>query len=136
MIVEKEKIMREIEEDLLLSILECGYRDIERLIEVLKIAKKFGITIDDVIDDAMEYTEKIEFNNIMYSAMRLVLNAIAEKVENKEISEKIRESKIYVNYMDSWFGISALDDLNIDDIEKLTVDEIVERVKNEILAQS
>jgi DNA polymerase III delta prime subunit len=136
MIVEKEKIMREMEEDLLLSILSCGYRDIERLIEVLRLASKFGITIDNVIDNLDCGEKTLEFNNIMYSAMRLVLNAIAEKVENEEISEKIRNYEIYVNYMDSWFNISALDDLNIENIEKLTVDEIVKRVKDEILIQS
>jgi DNA polymerase III delta prime subunit len=127
----KEEI-REMQEDLLLSILHCGYGDIERLIEVLKLAKKFGIAIDDVINDVEENVEKIEFNNLMYSAMKLVLNEIAEKVEDEEISEKIREHEIYVNYMDSWFNISALDELSNEDIKRLTADKIVKRVEKEI----
>ncbi|MGB9760403.1 MAG: hypothetical protein ACP5PT_07455 [Brevinematia bacterium] len=122
----------EIQEDLLLSILHCGHRDIERLIEVLKLARKFNVTIDDVVSDVEENAEKMKFNNLMYSAMELILNKIAEKVEDEEISEKLREHEIYVNYMDSWFNISALDELSNLDMERLTVDEIVERVEKEI----
>ncbi|MGB9614949.1 MAG: hypothetical protein ACPL3B_05575 [Fervidobacterium sp.] len=132
---EKEKERVEMEEDLLISILECGYQDLERLLSVLKLAKKFGISTDDIIDNIEDTGVKIEFNSVIQSAMSLILDRIADEVKDEDVSEKIREYGIYVNYMDSWFGISALDGLDDEDIEKLTTDEIIKGVVEEVSSE-
>jgi hypothetical protein len=120
-------------EDLLMSLLECGYKDLERLNEVLSIAKKFDITIDDILNYAEEITEKsIKFNDIMYSTMRLVLDKIAENVEDEELAEKIRDHEIFVNWMDSWFNIEALDNRDLEQIEKTTKEQLIKDVIEEI----
>jgi allophanate hydrolase subunit 1 len=122
-------------EDLLMSLLECGYRDLERLNEVLAVAGKFNISIDDILDYAEEITEKtVKFNDIMYSAMRLTLDKIADLIEHQEpeIAEKLRDWEILVNYMDSWFNIETLDNRDVEEIEKLTSRQIIENVKKEI----
>jgi hypothetical protein len=128
-------IMEEWKEDLLQSLLECGYRDLERLNEVLAIARKFNITIDDVLNYAEEIADKtVKFNDIIYSAMRLTLDRIAEELEEKgdETADKLRDWEIFINYMDSWFNIEALDIRDLEEIGKLTREQIVEGVKHTI----
>jgi hypothetical protein len=128
--------MEDWKEDLLMSLLECGYRDLERLNEVLKIAEKFNITIDDILDYAEEITDKtVKFNDIMYSAMALTLDKIAENVENEEIAEKIREHEVFINYMDSWFNIEALDNRDLKEIEETTKEQLIKAVIEEIKNQ-
>jgi hypothetical protein len=125
--------MEDWKEELLMSLLECGYRDLERLNEVLKIAEKFKITIDDILDYAEEIADKtVKFNDIMYSAMRLTLDKIAENVENEELAEKIREHEVFINYMDSWFNIEALDNRDLKEIEETTKEQLIKAVIEEI----
>ena len=125
--------MEDWKEDLLMSLLGCGYRDLERLNEVLKIAEKFNISIDDVIDYAEDIAEgKIDFNTLMYSAMRLTLDRIAENMPNEQLAEKIREHEVFINYMDSWFNIEALDIRDIEEIEKTTKEQLIKEVIQEI----
>jgi hypothetical protein len=123
-------------EDLLIALLKCGYRDLERLYEVLKIAEKFNITIDDVLNYAEDIANKtVEFNDIIYSAMRLTLDIIAEELEEKgdpETADKLRDWEISINYTDSWFNIEALDIRDVEEIEKLTREQIIENVKEEV----
>jgi len=134
--VVKERI-ENFKDELLTSLLQCGYRDLERLAEVFAVAEKFGIKVDDVIDDASQITGgAVEFNDIIYSAMRLVLEKIADEIENvePEIAEKLRDWEISVNYMDSWFNIEPLDGIGLKDADKKTkeqiIKEVVEYVKN------
>ncbi len=125
--------MEDWKEDLLMSLLGCGYRDLERLNEVLKIAEKFNISINDIIDYAENIAEeKIEFNALMYSAMRLTLDQIAENIPNEQLAEKIREHEVFINYMDSWFNIEALDIRDIEEIEKTTKEQLIKEVIQEI----
>jgi hypothetical protein len=129
--------MEDWKEDLLMNILECGYQDLERLNEIIKIAEKFNITIDDILNYAEEITEKtIKINDIIYSTMRLTLDKIAENITDEELSEKIREHEIYVNAMDSWFNIEALDNRDIEEIEKTTKEELIKAVIEEIKTET
>lgn len=132
---EEEKGRVEMEEDLLMSVLGCGYRDLEELLSVIKLAKKFDISIDDIMDNVEDTGMRMEFNSVMQSAMSLILDRIAAEVKDEDISEKIRYHEIYVNYMDSYFNISALDELSDEDIEKLTTDEIIKGVVEEVSSE-
>jgi hypothetical protein len=123
-------------EELLMSLLECGHKDLERLNEVLKIAEKFNITIDDILNFAEEITDKnVKFNDIIYSAMRLILFEIAKNVEDEELAEKIREHEVFINYMDSWFNIEALDNRDLQEIEKTTKEQLIKAIIDEIKRQ-
>lgn len=123
-------------DELLMSLLECGYRDLERLREVLALAGKFSVSIDDVTDYARDIADKnIDVNTLLYSAMRLTLDKIAEEVEDEETAEKIRDHEVFVNYMDSWFGLESLDELDVEEVEKTPKEKIVSTVVEEILAK-
>jgi len=129
--------LEDFKDELLTSLLQCGYLDLERLAEVFELAKKLGISIDYIIDSAYEVTGgAIEFNDIIYSAMRLTLDKIADEIENvePEIAEKLRDWEVLTNYMDSWFNIEPLDNLGLKDVDQKTkeqiIKEVVEYVKN------
>jgi DNA-binding XRE family transcriptional regulator len=124
-------------EELLMSLLECGYKDLERLNEILKIARKFNITIDDILNNAeIVYEENIKFNEIIDVAMRLILFEISTNVEDEELAEKIKEHEILVNYFDSWFNIEALDNIDVELLEKISKEELIKDVVNEISSRS
>ena len=119
-------------DELLMSLLECGSGDLKRLNEVLKIAEKFGISIDDVLDYAEQIADKtVKFNDVICSGMQLTLDKIAENVENEEIAEKIRNHEVFINYMDSWFNLAVLD-VRLEEIEKTTKEQLVKAVIEEI----
>ncbi|MCR6692369.1 MAG: hypothetical protein MRT15_08255 [archaeon YNP-LCB-003-016] len=122
-------------EELLMSLLKCGYSDLNRLNEVLAIARKFDITIDEVVYWAEELANgQVKFNDVMTAAMSLILHNISDYVDDLDMSEKIWNHKITVNYMDSWFNIKALDKLrDIKEIEKMTKEQIVEQVVKEVI---
>jgi hypothetical protein len=125
--------MEDWKDELLMSLLECGYGDLERLNEVLKIAEKFDVTIDDVVDYAEQIVDKtLKFNDVIYSGMQLILDKIAENVEDEEIAEKIRNHEVFINYMDSWFNFAVLDDVRKGEIEKTTKEQLVKAVIEEI----
>lgn len=129
----EREIINETSMNLLMSVMDCGYRDLERLTEVLKIAEKLHIEIGDIIKYTEDITtgKRIKFNNLIYSVMRLILDKIADIVGEKDedLAEKIRDQTIFINYMDSWFNISSLDRLrDFEEIEKISKQEIVKRV--------
>jgi hypothetical protein len=114
--------------------LECGSRDLERLSSVFAIAEKFGITVDDVIVNA-EGNGRVKFNDLMYTAMKMILDKIADILDTykrSETAEKLRKWDVYVNYLDSWFNIEALDSLDEGELEELTPEEVAVMVAEEL----
>lgn len=121
--------------DFLTSIMECGFYDLQRLYEVYTLATKFGITVDDIISSAEDIGATLDFNSIMYVTMRIVLDAIADKVEDTEpeVADKLRDWDVLVNYMDSWFNIECLDELRTpEEIEAISTDELAKKVVQEM----
>ena len=129
--------MEDWKEDLLLALLECGSLDLDRLQDILRIAKKFGIDIYYILDYAEETFgengERPKYNEVMYCAMRAILEAIADIIEEEDpdIAEKLRDWDVYTNYTDSWFNLDSLD-RDPGEIEKLSIQEIAKAVKKEV----
>ena len=121
--------------ELLMSILKCGYRDLEKLNVVLGIADELDLNIDNIMKYTEEINEgKINFNALMYSAMQLIINEIADRIseeyEDGEIANKLRDNfNPYVNYMDSWFNIEALDSWDSEDDISKNIKRVYEEVK-------
>lgn len=60
---------------------------------------------------------------------------IAEEVEeggDGELAERIREHEVYVNFSDSWFNLDALDVRNLEKIGRMTREQIVKAVVEEL----
>lgn len=123
-------------DELLCSLLRCGYSDLERLREVLAIAEKLGVTLDDVMEE-VEHSiiGAPDLNDLLYATMRLTLDRIAEEVEeggDGELAERIREHEVYVNFSDSWFNLEALDVRDLEKIGRMTRELIVKAVVEEL----
>ena len=125
--------------DLLMAILKCGYKDLERLEDLLYLASKLGIDLDNIMEHLEEVNSYPELypgvNTLIYFTMRLILNEIADDIETEygdpEVAERVRDFPIYANYMDSWFGINVLD-RSVEELESLDRRDIVREVYEEV----
>jgi hypothetical protein len=122
--------------ELLKTILDCGSLDLDRLGEILAIAKKLEIPIEKIVDLALEYSKgSLRFEDIAYSAMWCILLRIAwiaDEMGEHKVAEKLRQWNIYVNYIDTHFNINALDRIGIKEAEKLEKEEIIRQVIEEV----
>ena len=124
-----------IETELLCELLKCGYKDLERLKEVLAIAMKLDISLSQIVEYTVQAClDPLDINDLIYSSMWLTLEELSRRIEktNKRIAERLLDHEILVNYFDSWFNIEALDNLGLKEIERLTPEQIVERVLKEL----
>jgi len=117
-------------DNLLMAILHCGTRDLEKIKGLIKLANLFGISEEEIVESTEEELGIINANTIIGETMRMTLNAIAEKCKKKVRDYLIEEHGIFVNLFDSWFNIETLDDL--DDDAELTPQEIVKKVEQEV----
>lgn len=103
--------------ELLVNLLQCGYADIDTLIDVMDMSNELfeENLLYDVID---EYgRELLHFNDLMYHLMvEIVLSLVAELDEeiDDEYSRYIyildeHWAYPYVNFMDSHFQLECLD---------------------------
>lgn len=114
-----------------------GYRDIEKLEELLEAAEKFNIYPDEILEDIREIeNDPTDINSWIYSTMSLLFYKIMDKVEkttyDKNIIkkvEKIREEfSPYVNAMDSWFN-NFLDEINLQNTKDVIIEEVINALK-------
>ena len=102
--------MEDWKEELLTALLECGYRDLERLEEFLRIAKELNINIDldGIIWELKDEEINIDLNMIMFKVMETIVYDLAEELNKvEEAQEKFNP---FLNYLDSWFN-NDLDEL-------------------------
>jgi predicted ribosome quality control (RQC) complex YloA/Tae2 family protein len=114
-----------------------GYRDIEKLEELLEAAEKFNIYPDEILENIKEIeNDPTDINSWIYSTMSLLFYKIMDEVE-KEIYdkniikkvEKIREEfSPYVNAMDSWFN-NFLDEINLQNTKDVIIEEVINALK-------
>lgn len=121
---------------LLSSIIGCGYADVDKLIEIIETADKFGVHIGDTIEEIKLEGLNIDFGSIALLTMERTLSNIADEIEDsgdqfyypKEIAKYLREDareNIFINYLDTWWGLDVLDygsesgDLIIDIVEEI-----------------
>jgi hypothetical protein len=119
-------------DDLLTLLLDCGYRDLERLFEISLIATKFGISTRDILE---EVEGKKTLNNVIYTAMTMILKSIAKHLRARGYywyADMLEEWEVYVNACESYFNIEPLD-IGIGEIEGKTAEQIVEEVKQYLL---
>jgi uncharacterized coiled-coil DUF342 family protein len=128
----------------LTDVLGWGSLDIEKLEEYLKIAKKFGVTIDDIreeIQETFRYSageegDIADINNWFYVAIHEIFYAIMDEVRNvtedEEILKKIEELENnfnpYINYMDSWFN-NLLDEIDFTKDKEEIIEEVIRELR-------
>ena len=87
-----------IERNLICSLLNCGYSDLKRLLSVVTILKH--LELEDEWLEILDEVKVNDFNSILFLGMELILNELGYPTDS-----------IYVNYMDSWYGIEELDEI-------------------------
>jgi len=116
-------------EDLLMSILECGIQDLDKMEEILSKAENWLVDIDfdDVIENAKDLG-RIDFNTILYAIMENIVYDLVEDIEDEKIREKILDNfNPFLNYLDSYFN-NCLDELD----EKSTREEAIKCLIEEV----
>ena len=105
--------MMDAKTDLLTTLLQCGIKDIDVLIDILDMGNELfdDNILADVID---EYGSEsfCEFNKLMYHLMESITYNLVREMEDGEECERILSEKWdgpYTNYMDSYFQIDCLD---------------------------
>jgi len=97
--------------ELLVVLLQCGYADIDTLIDVMNMGNELfdENLVYDVID---EYgSEALEFNSLLYHLMTDIVSRLVRELDDDRL-EVIMEnnwSGIYTNFMDSHFQLECLD---------------------------
>jgi len=83
----------------------------------------------DVVEEAKQFSECPQFNDLMYSTLSLGFENIREKVlttikeENWDIRDEIKDwieyvdSNIFVNYLDSFIDIKVFRDYDMNDLK-------------------
>ncbi len=101
-------------EELIMALLGCGCRDIDKLIYVMDMGNE--LFDENLIYDVIEEfgCNKICFNDIMYYLMDMITYRLVNELEDgKEACEVILDDEWdgpFVNYMDSHFEIECLDE--------------------------
>ena len=89
---------------LLMELLNCGYRDLERLLYLLEIAEKFDITVSDIVDLAKNSGSEINLNTLIFFTMDRIMEELAKHsgcIKGKRLYEDFNP---HINYFDSWFN--------------------------------
>jgi hypothetical protein len=116
--------------ELLMSILDCGIRDLEELEKKIELAMKFNITVDDIVDYVFELGA-VDFNTVMYATMNLTLTKIAEKAKERgedDVANELMNWPIFVDYFDSSFMLESLDSLK-------AIGKSAEELVNDVIAE-
>ena len=146
MITVSEKDWKELWEEkdkyyALCRLLEWGSRDVDLLVALgaghESLAHLFGAEIDK-----RDVENKGEINAWIDEVMRAIFYAVAETIREEynlpDVADyMIEEQNIFVNAMDSWFQIDALDehrwgvedDMTKEDITEAVIKELQERMK-------
>jgi len=130
----------EIQNKLLSNCLNCGYMDINFLIDLINDVenKKFKIKgeetylfyvdregkfSDEIYEEAKETTEEVEINYFIYTAFKLIINRINE-IYDIDLQET-EDFEIYTNCLDSHLRLKD-EDLTetLTDIEQSIKDEV------------
>lgn len=98
--------------DLLISLLDCGYADLNVLLDT-------EYDMSEIIEYATEYSEKPTLNNLVYSMLQMGINDIQSYIEDNknDVEEDLDEDKlelfksiefnphedieVFINYLDS-----------------------------------
>ena len=154
MLTEKRKNQYLLE--LTTDILDCGSLDIEKLIELLDIANVYDYSSYDIIENCYNLklkNEKLNINDLIYSAIEIIFNEIISRLEDyleteakhdlnlnnyqleylKDRIEDLRSDFMpHINYIDSHFN-NILDNYTYEelkDFDKLKVKLINDLLKD------
>jgi len=93
-------------EGLLMSVLECGVRDLEELFEktlILRELKKEPVLLWVLTDDIVDYVtyalhDSINYGSIACALANMIHEEIAEAVDDEELRDKIYDMEIVIDY--------------------------------------
>jgi len=121
------------QEKLLTYILECGYSDLNELDKRINLLELFDGDLFEIVEEVKDEFNDIDFNLLILMIFKEITFKVGEaiKEDEPEIGAKLQEyDNFFLNYMDSWININALDypEDNKDDIIKEVIAELKEDV--------
>jgi hypothetical protein len=131
--------MMDAKDDLLTTLLNCGTRDLDKLVEILDMGNELfdDNILADVIDEYGTYTTSgcIKFNELMLRLMETIAFKLADDFDLKSLYEDHYYRKTleeywggpFTNYLDSHFNLNSLDEW-----DGKSKDEMFEQLKKEI----
>lgn len=128
-------------DNLVSALLNCGVRDLNLLDELLGVAEKFEINIDDVIEKTRELFNKVEFNELVYILMEHIFNAVMDEVEqyageteDKKLLKQVKDLRDnfspFLNYIDSWFN-NLLDEVDLEQSRDEIIRDVIEKLRED-----
>lgn len=128
--------------ELITSLLECGFMDLDRLEEA---AKAYEAMTDNDISDAIErvadwgHEGQLKYSHLMHVFLDDVTRAVADNLQERELiteekADELRDSSPFVNFMDSWYN-NELDHIEMEgkSIESVA-DEFLAAITNGVTA--
>lgn len=114
-------------DDIMVGLLDCGYKDLDVLDNYLGKAECWGVNIDirDVIDEVRQNFGKVDFNSLLYEIMKQIVINLAGDLGDEAVEKAEEKFEPYLNYMDSWFNM-GLDDLDSENTREEAVKEVKE----------
>lgn len=121
------------QEELLTYILECGYSDLNELDQRINLLELFDGDLFEIVEEVKDEFNDIDFNLLILTIFKEITFKVGEaiKEDEPEIGTKLQDyDNFFLNYMDSWININALDypEDNKDDIIKEVIAELKEDV--------
>ena len=105
---------------LLTDLLNCGYMDLPRLFDVIKMGQE--LCDEDYVQDIVEASDthcgKVDYNYLMCELMNMITYDLVNEIDDlDEVNDTYYYCDIletfwggpYTNYADSWFQIECLD---------------------------
>ena len=128
-------------DNLVSVLLGCGVRDLNLLNELLGVAEKFEINIDDVVEETRELFNKVEFNELVYILMEHIFNAVmdeveqyAEETEDKKLLQRVEDLRDnfspFLNYIDSHFN-NLLDEVDFEQSRDEIIRDVIEKLRED-----
>jgi len=112
------------------EIFNCSYKDIEKVINLYKMANNLNVEINwENFKDIFSQVDLENFiNQLIYFIMYEIISDLAKDLPNN-LSEKLLENfNPFINYFDSWFNIECLDNYNNED-RKTIIKKLTEEIK-------
>ena len=89
--------------ELLISLLDCGTLDIDRLVEIIDTCEDFqGSALDWAIQELKDNNMAIDANSLMFSLLNTLEYNLIDKIEedlNIELCED--DFELFINYLDT-----------------------------------
>lgn len=125
---------------LLAELLGCGYADVDVIFEAIDLLEKMGGDSYDPIERLKDEGLNLDFSTLLSELYIDTMFLVAEEIKYKDELEDKDEivdyledeapGHIFINYLDSWYGLESLD--YPADTKSKIVAEVIEEVREKL----